>query len=665
MVHPTTFARLEIYAMSTETFSFKSEAKQLLNLMIHSLYSTKDIFLRELISNASDALDKRRFEALTDSALAADEELQVWVKASDEDAETRTLTIRDNGIGMSRDEMIENLGTIARSGTKEFIAKMKESKEQGDVEHLIGQFGVGFYSSFIAAERVEVTSRRAGSDEAWRWSSTGEGEYSIEQADSAEVGTSITMFLRDANEEDGLEDFTKEWTLRSTIKRYSDFVQHPIQLWTKKSEPYIPAEGEEADDAEDKEPTVTWEWETANSMKAIWSRDPSEVTDDEYNEFYKHFSKDWVEPAERLRFKVEGNLDFTALLFVPSKRPHDLFYREQDYGLQLYANRVMIKESAEELLPTWLRFMKGVVESRDLSLNVSREMLQQDRHVKAIRKQVINKTVKHLKGLLADERERYEDVWGNFGEVLKESVVDYEFADKVKPLLLFKSSTEEGLTTLDEYIERMGETQEAIYYLVGESLEGIKRSPHLEAFTEKGIEVLFLDQPIDEYLVDNLHTYEGKKLSSVAQGDVELGSEEEREEAEKALKEDTEASQDLLTALKGDLDEHIKEVRLSQRLTSSPACLVADEGAMSPQMLRMMEQMGQAVPKSKRILELNPKHPLFERLKAEFSGAEGDNSERLKHFAQIIYGQALIAEGSPLSDPAAFTEALTQVMVEA
>lgn len=650
--------------MSTETFSFKSEAKQLLNLMIHSLYSTKDIFLRELISNASDALDKRRFEALTDSALAAHEELQIWVKTSDEDAETRTLTITDNGIGMSRDEMIENLGTIARSGTKEFIAKMKESKE-GDAEHLIGQFGVGFYSSFIAAEKVEVISRRAGSDEAWLWSSTGEGEYQIEQLDQADVGTSITLFLREENEEDGLGDFTKEWTLRSTIKRYSDFVQHPIKLWSKKSEPYIPSDDEDADEVENKEPTVTWDWETINSMKAIWSRDPSDVSDEEYNEFYKHFSKDWVDPAERLRFKVEGNLDFTALLFVPAKRPHDLFYRDQNYGLQLYANRVMIKESAEELIPTWLRFMKGVVESRDLSLNVSREMLQQDRHVRAIRKQVINKTVKHLKGLLADERARYEDVWANFGEVLKESVVDYEFADKVKPLLLFKSSIEESLTTLDEYIERMGDEQETIYYLVGESLEGIKRSPHLEAFTDKGIEVLFLDQPIDEYLIENLHNYEGKKLSSVTQGTVDLGSEEEREEAEKSLKEDTEASLDLLNALKSDLVEHIKEVRLSQRLTSSPACLVADEGSMSPQMIRMMEQMGQSVPKSKRILELNPKHPLFERLKAEFSNTDRENNARLKHFAQIIYGQALIAEGSPLSDPGAFTEALTQVMVEA
>jgi molecular chaperone HtpG len=310
--------------------------------------------------------------------------------------------------------------------------------------------------------------------------------------------------------------------------------------------------------------------------------------------------------------------------------------------------------------------MKGVVESGDLSLNVSREMLQQDLHVRAIRKQVINKSVKHLKGLLSDEREGYEEIWGNFGEVLKESVVDYEFADKVKPLLLFKSSTQEGLTTLDEYIERMAEGQEAIYYLVGESLEGIKRSPHLEAFSDKGVEVLFLDQPIDEYLVENLNNYEGKKLSSVAQGDVDLSSEEEREEAEKELKESTEASQGLLDALKGDLGEHIKEVRLSQRLTSSPACLVADEGAMSPQMIRMMEQMGQTVPKSKRILELNPKHPLFERLKAEFSSVEGEaTSPRMKHFAQIIYGQALIAEGSALSDPAAFTEALTQVMVEA
>lgn len=652
--------------MSVETFSFKSEAKELLNLMIHSLYSTKDIFLRELISNASDALDKRRFEALTDASLSAKEPLAVRVKASEE-GEERTLTISDNGVGMSRDELINNLGTIAHSGTKELLTKMQEQKEKGEgaLDTLIGQFGVGFYSSFIAAERVEVVSRRVGSDEAWCWISTGEGEYSLEEATKEEAGTSITLFLREENSEDGLEDFTQEWVLRQTIKRYSDFVQYPVELWSKKSEPYVPSDDEDEEAAksdDEKQPTVTWEWDQVNSMKAIWARDPADVTDEEYTDFYKHISKDWKEPADRLRFTTEGRLNLTALLFIPSDRPHDLFYREQSYGLQLYANRVLIKESAEELLPTWLRFMKGVVESGDLSLNVSREMLQQDRHVKSIRKQVINKTVKHLKDMLENNREDYESVWNNFGEVLKESVVDYEFGDKVKPVLLFKSSTEEALTTLDAYIERMQEGQEAIYYITGESVEAIKRSPHLEAFNDKGIEVLFLDQPIDEYLVENLGRYDDKELRSVTRGDVDLSSEEEREEKEKELKETAEASKELLEALKGDLTEHVKEVRLSQRLTSSPACLVQEEGSMSPQMQRIMEQMGQAAPTPKRILELNPKHPLFERLQDTFKGDA--ESPRVKHFAQLIYGQALIAEGSPVSDPAAFTEALTQVMVE-
>ena len=658
--------------VSTETFAFKSEAKQLLQLMIHSLYSTKDIFLRELISNASDALDKLRFESLTDANLTSDDQdFKIQITASggsgnENEEGARTLTISDNGIGMSKEEMIAHLGTIAQSGTKEFLQKMQnaQSESSDDLNQLIGQFGVGFYSSFIVADHVAVLSRKAGSDEAWLWQSTGDGEFTIEAANKDQVGTEITLTLRSVDDEDGLEDFTQEWTVRNTVKRYSDFVQYPIELWVKKSKPYI-ADEDEDDEVEgeetSKEPEPYWEWEQVNSMKAIWRRSPSEVSDEEYQEFYKHISKDWNEFADKLRFKVEGIIEFTGLLFVPSKVPFNLNYRDQKHGLQLYANRVMIMENCEDILPAWLRFMKGVVDSSDLSLNVSREILQQDRHVRAIKKSVTSKSIKHLKNMLKDEREDYIEVWDNFGEVLKESVIDYANSSKVQPLFLFKSSTQEEYTTLDEYIERMGEDQEDIYYIVGESIEAIERSPHLEAFKDKDVEVLYMTQNVDEWMMGSFNEYEGKKLRSVGQGEVELGSEEERKAAEEERKNEEEASEELLKLMQGTLDSHIKEVRLSSRLTNSPACLVGDQGDMTPGLERMMAQMGQDVPKSKRILELNPKHDLYVKLKDLHTvNAEDD---RLKHYVHLLYGQALIAEGSPMTEPVAFNEALTQVMM--
>lgn len=653
--------------MSAETFSFKSEAKQLLDLMIHSLYSTKDIFLRELISNASDALDKLRFESLTDSALSSDGELKVQistagVSTSEESEGTRRLFISDNGIGMNRDEMISNLGTIARSGTRDFISKLKEQQREGEgqVDRLIGQFGVGFYSSFIVAHKVEVLSRRAGTTEAWLWSSQGDGEFSLEPSERETSGTTITLYLRDADKENGLDDFTTEWTLRQTIKRYSDFVQYPIELLTKKSKPVVAEEDEDDEEVKDREPEPYWEWEQVNSMKAIWKRNESEVEDDEYNEFYRHISKAWDEPLQRHRFKTESPFEMTALLFIPATAPHNLHYRDTKHGLQLYTNRVLIKETCEEVLPTWLRFMKGVVESPDISLNVSRELLQQDRHVKAIRRQVTKKSVRFLKDLLAEDREAYQKIWDNFGEVLKESVVDYEQGKEVQTLFLFKSSVQDEMTTLDEYIERMGEDQEEIYFITGESVEAIERSPHLEAFKSKEVEVLYMDQPIDEWMMGSFYDYEGKQLRSISQGDVELGSEEERQAAEEERKAAQEEAGDLLEWFKGNLSEHIKEVRLSHRLTDSPACLVNEEGGMTPQMERMMRQMGQDVPKQKRILELNPKHELFSRLKGIYEADKEDT--KLGQYAQLIYGQALIAEGSPLTDPTAFNAALIGVM---
>jgi len=656
--------------MSTETFSFKSEAKQLLNLMIHSLYSTKDIFLRELVSNASDALDKLRFESLTDKSLLPEGELKVQLRTvggdSSQDSEgPRRLIISDNGIGMTRTELVNNLGTIAQSGTREFITQLTESKESESteaVDNLIGQFGVGFYSSFIVSDKVTVVSRKAGSNEAWSWSSEGDGEFTIESADKETAGTEITLYLRESDEENALDDFTAEWTLRNTVKRYSDFVQYPIELEVKKSKPVIAEEGEDDEEVKNKEPEPYWEWEQINSMKAIWKRSPDEVSDEEYNEFFKHVSKAWEDPAERLRFKVEGTIEFTGLLYIPSTAPQNLHFRDTKHGLQLYANRVMIKETCEEILPTWLRFMKGVVESPDISLNVSRELLQQDRHVKTIKKSVTSKTIKFLKTILKERREDFIKIWETFGEVLKESVADWEQGKKVQPLFMFKSSTEEGYTTLDEYIERMGEDQENIFFITGESISAIERSPHLEAFKSKNIEVLYLDQPIDEWMMGSFYEYEGKSLQSISQGDVELGSEEERKAQEEERKVAQEEAEDLLGFIKGALDEHIKEVRLSNRLTDSPACLVSDNGGMTPQMERMMKQMGQAVPSSKRILELNPKHELFSKLKDIFDGDQ--ENPKLGHFAHLVYGQALIAEGSPLTEPVAFNAALIGLMAE-
>jgi len=656
--------------MSTETFSFKSEAKQLLNLMIHSLYSTKDIFLRELISNASDALDKLRFESLTNKNLSPKGELKIQIltlggDASQEGEGPRRLVINDNGIGMNREEMINNLGTIAQSGTREFISKMNEHKESESgeaVENLIGQFGVGFYSSFIVADQVQVVSRKAGSEEAWLWTSSGDGEFTIEATEKDTAGTEITLFLQDSDEENALDDFTAEWTIRETVKRYSDFVQYPIELEVKRTHPVVAEEGEEDEEVKQKEPEPYWEFEQLNSMKAIWKRSADEVSDEEYNEFYKHITRDYAEPAERHRFQVEGTIEFTGLLFVPSSAPQNLHYRDSKHGLQLYANRVLIKETCEEVLPTWLRFMKGVVDSPDISLNVSRELLQQDRHVKTIKKSVTNKTVKYLKNVLKERREDYINIWETFGEVLKESVADFEQGKKVQSLFLFKSSTQEGYTTLDEYVERMGEDQGHIYYVTGESVGAIERSPHLEAFKSKEIEVLYMDQPIDEWMMGSLFEYGEKSLQSISQGDVELGSEEERKAAEEERKAAQEESGDLLGLIKGNLDEHIKEVRLSNRLTDSPACLVSDNGGMTPQMERMMQQMGQAMPASKRILELNPKHELFSKLKDIFESNQED--PKLAHFAHLVYGQALIAEGSPLTEPVAFNAALTGLMAQ-
>ncbi len=642
----------------TETFEFKSEARQLLDLMIHSLYTQKEIFLRELISNSSDALDKLRFEALTTPELITDETpLAVRIET---DAEERTLTLSDNGIGMTRQEVIDNLGTIARSGTRAFTERMSEAQvDEGTTETLIGQFGVGFYSAFMVADEVTVLSRRAGENEATRWSSTGDGKFDVGAAERAHAGTTVILKLRDADPENALPDFTQEHAVRQTIKKYSDFVTYPIEFKTTRTEVERDDEGEVVEGGEEK--TVV-EWQTVNSMKAIWTRSADEVTDEEYNEFYKHIARDWEDPFERIAFKTEGTFEYNALLFVPTRPPFDLFYRDQKYGLQLYVNRVLIKTDADELLPVWLRFIKGVVDSPDLSLNVSREMLQNDRRVSGIRKRVVKKVVDALAKIQKDDPERYATFWEHYGKVIKEGVADFDFGDKVKPLLWFESSRDgDEKTTLAGYVERMKEGQDAIYYITGESRAAVENSPHLEAFVDKGYEVLFLTDPVDEIVVGRMTEFDSKPLKSVGKGTADLGTDEEKAAAEESRKEKQEAHASLLDRLGNTLEEHVKEVRLSTRLTTSPVCLVGDDGDMSPQLERLLEASGQAMPKTKRIMELNPEHAVLAKLQTLYDANADD--EAIVDYAHLLHGQALIAEGSPLPDPAGFAKRVAQLMV--
>ncbi len=629
---------------------FRAEVQQLLDLMIHSLYSNKDVFLRELISNASDALDRRRFEQLTDETMRTDRALEIHVKP---DSESRTLVISDNGIGMSRDEVIENLGTIARSGTKEFLAKLRAAKEKPDAApELIGQFGVGFYSSFMVAQEVEVITRRAGEDTATRWSSKGDGGYELADGERDEPGTTITLKLKDVDEDNHVRDYTEEWVLKDIVKRYSDFVSYPVKLltWTKK---------------EDSEAKVLDE-KTLNSGKAIWAKNKSDVTDEEYAEFYRHISHDWNAPLAHVPVKIEGTFEAQALLYLPEKAPFDLFHPEMKRGVQLYVKRVFIMDECKELMPAFLRFVKGVVDAQDLSLNVSREILQKDRQIAAIRKQLVKKTFDKLEEIRGEDREKYDGFWSQFGAALKEGLVggnDKE-QDRVLDLLMTRSTHDvTKWTSLAEYVERMKDGQDAIYFLAGTSLEAVQNSPHLEGFRAKGYEVVFFTDPIDEIWLSRGLTFQDKKFVSAGKGDVELGTEEEKAEADKAREEKEREHKDVLTAIRSYLQDDVKEVRLSGRLTSSAACLVGDEGDMTPQMEKLMKQLGQDVPKTKRILELNPDHAVLAKLQKIYDEDKG--SQDLETYAKLLYGQSILAEGGMLEDPAEFSKLVSELMTRA
>jgi molecular chaperone HtpG len=616
---------------TTARHEFQTEVRELLDLMIHSLYSHKDIFLRELISNASDAIDKVRFEALSRPELTPPGEPEIRLEA---DKDARTLAIHDNGIGMSRDEVVKNIGTIARSGTREFLKLAREAKNAAP--DMIGQFGVGFYSSFMVADRITLVTRRAGETAATKWESSGDG-YTLDDAERDTPGTTVTLHLKPADVDDGLKDYTDAFVLKDIVKRYSDFVAYPVKLGD----------------------------ETLNSMKAIWARGKDEVSEDEHREFYKHISHDWNDPLERIHVHVEGAFEARALLYIPSKAPVDLHFRDGEHrGLQLYVKRVFIMDDWRELLPAYLRFVRGVVASDDLSLNVSREILQKDRQVQAIKKHLVRRILAALKEMKEQRVEKYRTFWTEFGAVLKEALVSFEEGqDKVLELVLAPSTESAEPLAVSEYAGRMKPGQEAVYYITAASRDVGERSPHLEAFRARGWEVLFFTDPIDELWLRLPREIGGKKLVSVAKGDLQLGSEEEKKQEDEARKESEESFKDLLTALRATLQADIKDVRLSSRLRESPACLVGDAGDLSPQMEELLRRAGQDVPKVKRVLELNPTHPVVTRLRQMH--AANANDERLALFAEILHGQALLAEGTPLPDPAAFSKKLSELLAQA
>ena len=623
----------------TQTFEFQSEARQLLQLMIHSIYSNKDVFLRELVSNASDALDKLRLESFRDKDLNADiDDLHVEIAV---DAEARTLSVRDNGIGMTREDVIGLIGTIAKSGTAEFLKKVKESKDAAGSQDLIGQFGVGFYASFMVADKVTLVTRRAGTTEGVRWESEGEGTYTIEPVEDAPQGTTVTLHLKPEDTEDHLFDYTSTRKVREIVKRYSDFITWPVKMLKEKG--FAEEEPEEG--------TL----ETVNSMKALWARSSSEVEQSEYNEFYKHISHDWNDPLETFRIQAEGTFEYQALLFIPAQAPLDLFMRERKRGVQLYVKRVFIMDDCEALMPEYLRFVKGVVDAQDLSLNVSREILQQDRQIRMIRRRLVKKVLQTVKTMMADNAENYAKFWSEFGAAVKEGLLDdADNRESILEIASFASTNDaEAPTTLKDYVARMKEGQEEIYYLTGESRSILENSPHMEAFQAKGFEVLLLTDPIDEMWVDAVNGFDGKQFQSVAKGEVDLDKDEDDKNAE--AKKDF---ADLMTWMTTTLAENVKEVRLSSRLTTSPACIVGDSHDITPTLEKMYRAMGQEVPKQKRILELNPTHPLVTGLRTAHEARPEDDA--VAETAELLYGMALLAEGGELTDPSRFIKLMAQ-----
>ncbi|MBX9810422.1 MAG: molecular chaperone HtpG [Burkholderiales bacterium] len=624
-----------------ETLGFQAEVKQLLNLMIHSLYSNKEIFLRELVSNASDACDKLRFEALTDKALYEnDAELKIRIAY---DPKARTITVSDNGIGMSRQEVIEHIGTIAKSGTREFFQRL--TGDEAKDAHLIGQFGVGFYSSFIVADKVTLTTRRAGltAEHGVRWESDGSGEYTIETVEKAARGTEVTLHLRE-----GEDELLNGYRLRSIIRKYSDHITLPIVM--KKEE-------WDKDSGKNK---LTDEDETVNQASALWARPKSEITEEQYHEFYKHVAHDFEAPLAYSHNRVEGRKEYTQLLYIPSHAPFDLWDREHRRGVKLYVRRVFIMDDAERLLPAYLRFVRGVIDSNDLPLNVSREILQESKDIEAIRAGSVKRVLSMIEDLAENHREKFATFWKEFGLVFKEGVgEDHANRERIARLLRFASThkdAEEQVVSLADYVSRMKPGQEKIYYITAESFAAAKNSPHLEIFRKKGVEVLLLYDRVDEWVASHLTEFEGKPLQSVAKGRLELGRLEDETEKKEQEKEAGEF-RELVEKIRKTLGERVKDVRVTLRLTESPACLVADEHDLNANLQRLLKAAGQKVPASKPILEINPHHPLVLRLREEARG------ERFNDLVQILFDQSLLAEGGQLEDPAGFVKRLNQLML--
>jgi molecular chaperone HtpG len=639
-----------------QTLGFETEVKHLLHLMIHSLYSNKEIFLRELISNASDAADKLRFEALSnDNLYEGDSELKIRLAF---DKDNRTITITDNGIGMSRDEVQEHIGTIAKSGTKQFFEKL--TGEQAKDSELIGQFGVGFYSSFIVADKVTLTTRKAGAskDEAARWESAGEGEYTLETVTKEQRGTEIVLHLKESEDE-----FLDSYRLRSIVRKFSDHISIPIIMTKEVMPTYEEEEEKDGEEAELKEKTPPEpEDETVNSASALWMKARQDIKDEDYNEFYKHVSHDWQDPLVHVHSKVEGTNEFTLLLYVPSRAPFDLWDRNTKHGVKLYVRKIFIMDDAEQLMPRYLRFIRGIVDAGSLPLNVSREILQQSKQLSTIKSGAVKKVLGMLEGVAKNDPEKYEKFWAEFGQVLKEGPIeDHGNKERIAQLLRFASTladTDKQEVTLEAYVSRMQEGQDKIYYVTAETFAAAKNSPHLEIFRKKGIEVLLLSDRIDEWLISHLEEFDGKHLQSVAKGDLDLGTPDDEE----AKKEQEEVSKDfeaVIKQIKDVLGDKVSEVKLSKRLTDSPACVVADVYGMSLNMERIMKEAGQGMGMGmnrKPIFEINPTHALVAKLKVE------QDDERFADLTHILFDQAILSEGGQLDDPAAFVHKLNGLL---
>ncbi|PRX28004.1 molecular chaperone HtpG [Orenia metallireducens] len=626
-----------------ETKEFQAETKQLLDLMINSIYTNQEIFLRELIANASDAIDKIKFESLTDvDILEGDSDFEVLI---DVDEENKTLTISDNGIGMTYDEVINNIGTIAQSGTKKFIEQLKDNKE--DVS-LIGQFGVGFYSAFMVAEKVTLITRASHQEKGVKWESEGDGTYTVEYTDKEQRGTEITLTLREefSDSADFENDFTNRNNIKNLVEKYSNYVKYPIKM-----DFYHEQENE------DGEKSVEVETKTLNTMTPLWNRNKDEISDEEYNEFYKNLSKDWNEPLEVIHKQVEGLVKFNALLYIPTKAPYDFYTADFDKGIKLYSKSVFIMDDCQEILPEYLKFVRGLVDSPDFSLNISREVLQHSKQLKVIGKNLEKTILRTLKSMLKKDREKYEGFWKEFGRAIKGGIyTDYSNKDKLENLLIFESShSKEGMTTLAEYLDRISEDQEVIYYVTGESREKVENLPQMELLQDKGLEVIYCVDPIDEFVIDILGEYQDVKFKSVLRGDLELDDEEQEEESE--------VKEELLEVIKEHLKGKVDDVRLSKRLKSSAVCLVSDEAGMSMSMERILQGMNQNLGKARRILEINPDHQVFSTIERLYE--QDAESETLKEYSELLYSLSSLVEGFNPDNPVEFANKISDLMAKA